>query len=69
LESLTIGKKLAMEEIGNQVSQIQPLNKLDITQSPLEEKKTPTLAKYSTTKPLKDLNFSHRDKSYVKSCL
>jgi hypothetical protein len=39
LESLTIGKKLAVEEIGNQVSQIQPLNKLDITQSPLEGKK------------------------------
>ncbi len=43
LESLAIGKKLTMEEIGNQVSQIWPLNKSNITQSPLEKKKKKTL--------------------------
>jgi hypothetical protein len=38
-------KKITMEEIGNQMSQIQPLNKSDIIQSPLGKKK-PILEKY-----------------------
>jgi hypothetical protein len=58
-----------MQEIENQVFQIQPLNRLDITWSPLKRKKKLVLLEYVATKPHKVLNFSHHEKLYVRSCL